>query len=126
MDRGQAIRLVGKLRTLAADPAATGPERAAARAKADALDARFRLGIVEEGQPRRQTRRRYPDRGVRVSSPDPEWTFDSSGDNGSFNVKVEHYWDGSDWKITIGIKWWTGGASRSALAAAARWRDRRR
>jgi hypothetical protein len=107
MDRAQASRLVGKLQALAADPAATEAEKALAGAKAEALSARFRLGVAEPGRPRRHARRRYRIRRVWVASPDTRW--------GSPNLEVED-WRG-DWKITVDIGWVTSGASWSAIAA---------
>ena len=94
MDRAQAIRLVGKLRALANDQAATGAEKALARAKADELSVRYRLGAAEKVRPRPQSRRRYRTRRAWVESPDSNWIFDA---------KVEHHW--GDWKITIEVGW---------------------
>jgi hypothetical protein len=101
MDRGQAIRLVGKLRALAADRAATEAERALARAKADALSARFRLGVREQGRTGRQVHRRYRTRRVWVARTPSGWSFDAS--TGTTKAEVRHDW--GDWKITVKIGW---------------------
>ncbi len=140
MDRAQASRLVGKLQALAADPAATEAEKALAGAKAEALSARFRLGVAEQRRPPRQARRRYRNGRVWVVSPDSRWGLEAFGidtveavidevmgakrgfhvstGKGSPNVKVEHHW--GDWKITVDIGWVTRRASRSADAATGR------
>jgi hypothetical protein len=92
MDHAQASRRVAKLRALGADRAATEAEKAVARAKADELSARFRLGAAEGVQPRPQARRRYRARRAWVASLASDWIFDA---------KVKHHW--GDWKITIEI-----------------------
>jgi hypothetical protein len=94
MDRAQASRRVAKLRALGADRAATEAEKVLARAKADELTARYRLGAAEEARARPQSRRRYRARRAWVESPDLDWIFDA---------KVERHW--GDWKITIEIGW---------------------
>jgi hypothetical protein len=94
MDRAEASRRVAKLRALDADRAATEAEKALARAKADELTARYRLGAAEEARIRPKSRRRYRTRRVRVKPPDLDWIFDA---------KVERHW--GDWKITIEIGW---------------------
>ena len=94
MDRAQASRRVAKLRALGADRAATEAEKALARAKADELNARYRLEAAEEVRARRQSRRRYRARRAWVESPDLDWIFEA---------KVEHHW--GDWKIAIEIGW---------------------
>jgi hypothetical protein len=94
MDRTQASRRVAKLRALGADRAATEAEKALARAKADELSARYRLGAAEEARTRPQSRRRDRIRRVWVESPDSDWIFDA---------KLERLW--GDWKITIEIGW---------------------
>jgi hypothetical protein len=113
MDRTQAIRLVGKLQALAADRAATEAETALARAKANALSARFRLGVAERARTRRQVRRRYRARRAWVASPQPDSSLDASTGIGSPNVGASDDW--GDWKITVEIGWWTSGASWSAF-----------
>jgi hypothetical protein len=134
VDRAQASRLVRKLQALAADQAATEAERALAGAKAEALSARFRLGVAEQRRPRQQAGRRYRKGRVRVVVRDPTgglesfgidtigtWMdevmgakrgFHASTAEGSPKLKVEHHW--GDWKITIDIGWATRRASRSA------------
>jgi hypothetical protein len=114
MDRTQAIRLVGKLRALAADRSATEAERALACAKADALSTRFRLEVPERERARRQLRRRSRRRRAWVR-PDPESYLDASTGIGSPNVEVRHDW--GDWTITVEIGWWTSGASWNAFTA---------
>jgi hypothetical protein len=94
MDRAQASRRVAKLRALGADRAATEAEKALARAKADELSARYRLGPAAEARTSPQARGRYRARRAWVESPDSNWIFDA---------KVEHHW--GDWKITIEIGW---------------------
>ena len=105
MDRAQAIRLVGKLRALANDQAATGAEKALARAKADELSVRYRLGAAEKVRPRPQSRRRYRTRRAWVELPDSDWIFDVELPDSDwiFDPKVEHHW--GDWKIAIEIGW---------------------
>lgn len=106
MDRAQASRLVGKLQALAADPAATEAEKALAGAKAEALSARFRLGVAEERRPRVQARRRYRIGRIWLLA-DSEW--------GSSNIKIEHW--RNEWRITVDIGWVTRRASWDAAAA---------
>jgi hypothetical protein len=114
MDRAQAVRLVAKLRALGADRAATEAEKVLARAKADQLTTRFRLGVVEPGSPRPQARRRHRARRARVTSLDPNWPLAGSRGRTSSNVKVEHHW--GDWKLTVEIGW----STRSAFVATGR------
>ena len=94
MDRAQASRRVAKLRALGADRAATEAETALARAKADELSVRYRLGAAEEVRPHPQSQRRCRTRRAWVGLPDSDWIFDA---------KVEHHW--GDWKIAIKIGW---------------------
>jgi hypothetical protein len=94
MDSAHATRLVAKLRALGGDPAATDAEKALARAKADELSARFRLGAAEEGRSRPQASRPYRFRRAWVVSPDSNWIF---------NAKVAHHW--GDWRINIEVGW---------------------
>ena len=94
MGRAHATRLVAKLRALGDDRAATEAEKALARAKADELSARFRLGVAEEARPRPQASRPYRFRRTWVVSPDSDWLF---------NAKVEHHW--GDWRINVEVGW---------------------
>lgn len=108
MRREDAARLVPKLRALAADKAATPGEARLAREKADALVARYNLGVeeVRRSAPRRGRRRR-----ARPAPPAdwafwsiPNWDFDLQTGRASKNVKVHHYHDSRNWKIEIDLK----------------------
>jgi uncharacterized protein DUF2786 len=112
MDSAQASRLVTKLRALAADRAATDPEKALALAKADELSARFGLRVAEEARPRVRRRHR-----VRPVSRDLDWIFSASRAMHSPTAKAKHRW--GDWKVTIEVGWRTEPPIRVA-------RDRRR
>jgi hypothetical protein len=106
VDRVQAIRLVEKLQVLAADRAATEAERALARAKADALSARFRLDVPLQ-ESRRQVWRGYRAGRAWSASPEPVGTFDASTGKGP-KVNVRHGWQRGGWKISVEIGWRTG------------------
>jgi hypothetical protein len=114
MDRAQAVRLVAKLRALGADRAATEAEKVLARAKADELSTRFRLGVVEPGSRHPHARRRHRARRARVTSLDPNWPLAGPRGRTSSNVKVEHHW--GDWKLTVEIGW----STRSAFVGTGR------
>jgi hypothetical protein len=95
MDRARANRLVAQLRALGNDRAATEAEKALARAKADELSARFRLGAAQEARSRAQARPAYRVRRARVRLRDFDWIF---------NPRVEHHW--GNWRIKIEVSWW--------------------
>lgn len=97
MDREQALAKVAKLRALA-DPARGGTdgERAVARAKAEVLERRFRLGRVAPPPPQRPRRFEVPVRGKPRA-----WDFDMRTGQGSGNVKVHRYQDRANWKIEV-------------------------
>jgi len=106
VDRAQAIRLVDKLQVLAADRAATEAERALARAKAEALSARFRLDAPLQ-ESRRHVWRGYRAGRAWSASPEAVWTFDTSTGKGP-KVNVRHDWQRGGWKISVEIGWRTG------------------
>jgi hypothetical protein len=86
VDRAEAIQLIDKLQALAADRAATEAERAQARAKADALSARFRPGTPVHG------------------------TL-STGEEPKGNL--QHHWQRGGLRISVGIGLTTGALSRA-------------